>query len=271
VKELYKFRPCRAPEEIERVKTLLLGKLWFSAVKEFNDPFEARPRFAPRFSEPSLQTSAILAYAQEACRRHSFTSEQAAAFVREISARTTDGWLYDTTELWKELPEECFVFSMSSNRAHPLQWSHYAKDHTGVCVHLDATQAPISLALRVDYSDEYPTILMPPSEGETDKNAIAVALRKAAWWDYEHEFRIVGFRGSNPGWHMGMNWEGKDNRAAVCSPGVCTGITFGARMGVDEREALSAWCRANRPDLQIEVADLAKTTFALDFRPYLPK
>src|SRR5690242_14561984 len=110
VTTLYKFRACETDEEVERVKALLPGKLWFSPVKEFNDPFEARPRFAPRFSDPAKQAEAIQQYAREACRRRNLDATQEAALLEEIARRGSDEWLYDAEDFREEMANECYVF-----------------------------------------------------------------------------------------------------------------------------------------------------------------
>jgi hypothetical protein len=68
-------------------------------------------------------------------------------------------------------------------------WSHYAKNHEGVCVEFNNLKgSPFEKALPVNYAEDYPKLKI--TEGSKEVFA-GVVLTKAAVWEYEREWRIL--------------------------------------------------------------------------------
>ncbi len=67
-------------------------------------------------------------------------------------------------------------------------WSHYAADHTGICLEFHLSNLLFTNVMGVIYEEEFPTIL----PGEMFDRVHDVILTKAKCWSYEEEFRLIG-------------------------------------------------------------------------------
>lgn len=81
------------------------------------------------------------------------------------------------------------VLSLSETWDNMLLWSHYAKDHKGICIGFYSNIDIFGVALKVRYTEEFPVITPPFDSGETilEKSF----LTKARCWEYEKEWRVV--------------------------------------------------------------------------------
>src|ERR1700722_14780876 len=83
------------------------------------------------------------------------------------------------------------VLCLSGHNLHPLCWSHYASNHTGICLHFATRPKSIFRgASKVLYkADREPIIIDggPPAKDAYDK----IVLTKAEFWSYEDEYRII--------------------------------------------------------------------------------
>jgi hypothetical protein len=69
-----------------------------------------------------------------------------------------------------------------------LMWSHYARNHSGVCLEFNVGNNPLfAMAMKVRYCDTYPVFT--PQDAGLD--AISIILTKAVDWAYEDEYRVV--------------------------------------------------------------------------------
>ena len=82
------------------------------------------------------------------------------------------------------------IYSFAGDPRSILMWSHYAKDHTGVCVQFERARdfATLSGAIPVNYSPEYPEVNWIKDFKESLRK---VLLRKYEGWFYEREYRII--------------------------------------------------------------------------------
>lgn len=81
----------------------------------------------------------------------------------------------------------CFYKSYSNY----LLWSHYAKDHKGVCLEyeFDASFFPRSITRRViKYKKEIPQF---DRNEPIDKQAVQMLTHKLNFWRYEEEVRLL--------------------------------------------------------------------------------
>lgn len=69
-----------------------------------------------------------------------------------------------------------------------LMWSHYARNHTGICLEFNVDNLLFGSAMRVNYRDTYPPFT--PQDARLDPTALI--LTKAVDWAYENEYRIIG-------------------------------------------------------------------------------
>ncbi len=68
-----------------------------------------------------------------------------------------------------------------------LMWSHYAKNHTGICLEFHVSNHLFLKAMPVSYEIKYPQFHIDTMY----EHATQVVLTKADCWRYEDEFRLI--------------------------------------------------------------------------------
>lgn len=245
---LYKFREVND----YTLDSLREGYLYFSHVRAFNDPFEFRPYLSHDTGAKSLRR-----HVEAHVRRINpgLPYLERARFVTEI---LKGGNLREVMNRRRYFPEEkvkeVAVLCLSANRGSILQWSHYARNHEGICVELDVNNDELlRSSLPINYSEKYPEIDFwsnPPHE-EIER----AMLTKSVDWSYEAEYRA-----------MTQTAEGKCKYGV--SPGDFVSITFGARISAKDREAVIEATRVRLSHIRFEEARLAERTFNLEFEKY---
>ena len=84
------------------------------------------------------------------------------------------------------------LFSLSGNYKNILMWSHYAAEHSGLCVGFE-TERLLNINADyigpVQYQEQLPKVESSPFEMDTF--IVNAAFHKAKDWHYEQEFRIL--------------------------------------------------------------------------------
>jgi hypothetical protein len=78
------------------------------------------------------------------------------------------------------------IYCLSKCADSALMWSHYARNHTGICLHFRVSGTKFSNAWEVEYQKEYPVITF----GKLT-DTIRILIVKSDVWSYEEEFRLV--------------------------------------------------------------------------------
>jgi hypothetical protein len=83
------------------------------------------------------------------------------------------------------------ILCFSSNPKVIRMWSYYAKSHEGVCIGFDTKFRPFNLAMNVNYQNpDKPFDLFACLDTDPTESCNHIALRKAAEWKFEDEYRI---------------------------------------------------------------------------------
>ncbi len=247
---LYKYKAINpsSNKSIDHVRDILVrSRLWLSSPVDFNDPFDMSAR--------------IVANATGRERRERYNSllkEQGIKYKKREQI-VSNLAMKPIAEIEKELEatyrnnlEEIGVFSFAGTPRSILMWSHYARDHTGICFQFEAARdfSTLSRALQVEYSSEYPEInwvnRFPDSLGK-------VMLRKHEGWSYEREQRIVRV--------------GDAHKYLEFDPRALVGIILGCRITTDSRGAIAELLeerrRANMPPIRQYFALQHKSRYKL--------
>jgi hypothetical protein len=113
-------------------------------------------------------------------------------------------------------------------------WSHYADAHRGLCLIFDAKNPVIGKARKVNYPEKYPEVA---EGGQPDEFLMQSLLNKAAYWQYEHEYRAVACR--NPDLAAGLI--SCDNASYVkAGAAALVGVIVGCRTPESDRLQLEA-------------------------------
>jgi len=131
-----------------------------------------------------------------------------------------------------------------------LMWSHYADNHRGAVFRFRMDRWPIAelpLILKVDYSPERPVIRL--GQIGDNEDLILGLTRKADFWGYENEWRLVvkGGAGSN-----------------VRIPSTCLdGVILGAAMPPEQRAMVRSWVEKRGSPFDVLRAEICRREFRL--------
>lgn len=192
---LYKFKDLSG-DGIDRVEDMLRNnRLWYSCPLTFNDPFDCRCVFdiGNTREEIVFRKAAFLA------RRNGTPLTDALAKAdAEIPTEHGDleHWQTQQIEGHSRRAANSAILCLTAVFDNFLMWTHYAKNHTGICIqfrvrhvseesHLDF----IAAAQPVEYADRCPLINI-VRDGIVDIVRKAF-LTKSTPFRYEREWRIV--------------------------------------------------------------------------------
>jgi hypothetical protein len=260
---LYKFRSFgsehKRGHDKAAVYDLLVGRLRFSTLNSFNDPFEGKPNVVAAYNDLETQKVAMLDYLSEIhCRETGSSSHEARQWASE---RIAGNSLEQLVELARNAIHAALdspdvkVFCMSGEQATraPLTWAHYADCHKGLCIHFDTKHLPFYFARRATYSEEYPTQLFPRTAQDDWHGLNKSLLWKSSLWSYEDEYRLL--RTGSPEFYeypelerLLIEWEGDIGIAPTES---VVGVTLGYRMPVPLRVELMQWIDNHAAHLEI--------------------
>ena len=261
---LFKFRSVSNANDVDRVKKLLSGELYFSTYSQLNDPFEMRVSL-----KLDKNRAKRLHGIHQATKRSPIFKGLSPAKRLVKAAQISNRLNYNPSTLrnaanahFQRMRTECFIFCLSATRDHPLLWSHYANNHTGVCIRFDHKANPFFGSAKVMYDEDFPTVTYPLVDNFSELTQKSI-LTKADYWSYEEEYRLFSVRMENESWHLGLNWSDA-HRAHVLSAPIL-GLTLGAMISPEREEQLLRYCKTNLPKLSIDKAVISEDRFSITF------
>lgn len=185
---LYKFRAVDAKSEtsiIQLREILLESKLWLSAPPDFNDPFDTSARVVVEGKMKSVRTRMERIGKSQGLKR-----KERKAYAQAIGMVPRPQLEKDLGATYEKSLEMMGVHCFGGDPRSILMWSHYANNHKGICIQFErAKDFPLLCgALRVDYSDDYPTVNWVRGFGPSLSK---VLLKKSLCWEYEAEERLI--------------------------------------------------------------------------------
>lgn len=182
--------PIFVPDTTERLEIPIVHSLLkLSSPADFNDPFDMGAMFdlsgTPIEKRYRLRTMFERQNPSGTLKeREDFVEKMIAIPENELRSRLELSY----NNARKAFGVICFAGGDDPAR-NVLMWSHYAAEHSGVCLQFDPAQdlRTFHLALSVKYCESYPVLdwfkNFPRSVGDS-------LLRKHPRWDYEWEHRI---------------------------------------------------------------------------------
>lgn len=236
-RHLFKYRTLQG---LEFTRKIVAGnELFLSAATSFNDPFDSIPGFS---AESSPEERDAFVERMLAIGQRDLPSEDLAAFRKYMRDAPADQVVAYYGNSAIKTASDLGVCCFSELNDAVLMWSHYANNHSGICLRFSVhNSSSLGLALKVIYSPNRP--LLYPVRGRLDPTP--ALLTKAAFWSYEREWRIVA-----PG----------ANRAITFPPQHLDGIIFGARISASDEQHVRSWVedRSSPVELLRAVPDAMK-------------
>ena len=189
--------------------TLQRRKLRLSDPRDFNDPFEIRPRMAhPKEEEISALLSSekwIQEYFNEFGKAKGLNEQQSKnEYLEQLPASIKKGMLNGVVsldgirrELLDKFSDCSRILCCSLTNESILMWSHYAEKHSGIVLEIETNHLLSGTCLdsgthEVLYRTSPPFLPpMPWSAEQWQKSMTEILRTKAVFWSYEEEVRIT--------------------------------------------------------------------------------
>lgn len=166
-KKIYKFMDL-STDELDKLNSIKKGKLWFSNACKLNDPFECIFKINSDYINPE-----------------GYSGLQMQLFELRVS------------ENIEQLKKQTYIASLTESKKSLLMWSHYANNHTGICIEynfeeMESCQGDNFRLLPVIYKESMIDYIP-----EQNLNWLYRTYAcKAKEWAYELEWRILVQEGS---------------------------------------------------------------------------
>jgi len=205
---LYKYRPLIGEDESHinehTLKILEKGELFFSKPSQFNDPFDTKINLDINVTEPELR-----AYYSRLLTQQGEPLNRLDAIIDKVNSGEIN---LEEIALKNTQPDYFNIFCLSKDEKNILMWSHYAKDHTGICIGFKIHKKFNSMNIKISssytpppsvadlVSDLVPAIYInyctnrPKPYNHFKDNLKELELHfmtKSKLWEYEQEVRIM--------------------------------------------------------------------------------
>jgi hypothetical protein len=166
-------------------------KLWFSAPSDFNDPFDALPRFDALMKsqrEASIKRQFAFLPSEIGVDWQTFKKT-----MTECSSEFMEDGNQATAELFRSKFSQDFrMICFSENLDDLLMWGHYGKGHTGFMIQFNPVHRMFDDEefAKVDYPDSDERGIIANHDQTTDE-LWKIPFKKSRQWDYEKEWRFV--------------------------------------------------------------------------------
>lgn len=162
---LYKYCSTSTETQLSRTLDTLSGRAYFPTPSKFNDPFELSAKV-------NISTSPLL---------DQLSTREKEEVQRIFRLRTPEA----VSEEWRG---KIGILCLTEDPLNILMWSHYAHNHTGICIGFDTESSPFNSAKQVTYNGE-----RPQAEFNSDPESLInrVLLTKSQHWKYEREWRVL--------------------------------------------------------------------------------
>lgn len=210
--KMFRYQPINK----NTLSNLSKGKNWIADPLLFNDPYEFRIRDI-----------------------YEFNTEGENVCLDDDSIEIREHFL---SEL-----DKYGVISYSTDDVNQLLWSHYASNHTGMCLVFEVPQENEIFIRRVKYEDTLPKIEYKNEESLISKGLIEITTTKSKNWSYEKEFRQLFL---------------VKNRHEEY-PGKLVEIIFGCRCSIDDIELVFQILRPDNSGIVFSKTFIQKNTFLM--------
>lgn len=181
---LYKYRNFEDPYMINIIKN---SSLYFSQVKNFNDPFDLRLDYKRNYSrkEKILYLKKLFRQSEEVKKKYKISDIPSIAknekLFREINKNA------------KKKLDNLSILSLSSDPKNILMWSHYSHKHTGLVFEFKYKESKsyFKEATKVIYDSKYDLFNLTIEDDKRNEELKKMFLKKYLDWQYEKEYRVI--------------------------------------------------------------------------------
>jgi hypothetical protein len=258
---LYKFRSFRGKSRAWVLDAIENSRIYLPHPPAFNDPFDCSP-VVVHGGDPNDPEyfKGIEAKERRMQKAQGVTGARLDRLRKRTGVTIHDLPRAAEAHLRTALRDDVRVLCLSANQLHPLQWSHYADSHRGLCLHFNCRPGDFGLARQVRYRTKraaLSTLLQHSGDAIMDR----LVFDKAKFWSYESEYRIIASEAGKADPILKNGYMHFD-------PSLLTGITFGLQMPEKQRRALMAHARRYNPNIAFWEVIEDRSDFALIAQRY---
>lgn len=220
---------------------------------DFNDPFDSASFYLDNIAK---------AYAADG--RAKLLPELPEDQIESLGRKVVDGTMQTFNDRFG-------ICCFSSNGASIPMWSYYSDGHKGVCIGFDGNadffhkkRAGLALELRkIKYRKDMFRMCRYGSDWKFDKHITGtdVALRKAAQWRLESEWRMIFNLQSNE-LHIKHNQEGELIHLIEVPTNALKEVTIGVKANPDLKKEVINFC--SKLGIKCYFAQMSRTKFAIE-------
>jgi hypothetical protein len=166
----------------------ILGRhrIYCSNPNDFNDPWDCKPYFDANLLDDPAKRALVAEF---------FISQRKGGAELESMDRrlrtdpTTLKLFVDqfSKHYLTVIPSKWAVYCLTPDPCSTLMWSHYSRNHRGVCLEFGVDHSKFAYAVGVQYQEEYP----PFSLHDPESYRSTMLLTKSDDWAYEQEYRLI--------------------------------------------------------------------------------
>jgi hypothetical protein len=228
-------------------------RIYCSNPADFNDPWDCKPFFDPALLDDPARARATA----EALISTSVGGPELArtdarllrspSFLKSVFPKFSATFADFITKRWG-------VYCLTPDPCSTLMWSHYSRNHKGICLEFAAHDSKFALATKILYQKEYPPFLL------HDPNSTNIMLVvKSDDWKYEDEFRLICPRLSDVrGLPLMM-----DGNYLKIDPDDVTAIILGCQIDDKSAKAIAEMVNAHAPKVKVRRAVRAPNKYRL--------
>ena len=257
---LYRYRGLRSQESKDRVEDILRrNRLYCAHPGEFNDPFDCaagidlagNPEDPEFFRQMMVKQERLLQ--QRPAEEQELIREATPVPIAELAARLAP-------IIREHINSAIRILCLSGDSMHPLCWSHYSGEHTGICLHFSTSPSSIfQQARKIIYQKERRALSLDGRDltERADEVFETLVLTKASFWDYEDEYRIIL---SDIDWPLLLDADS----CVSFPPAALTGMTLGMRISDADRHWVVGLVAETHPGLPIWQARMHPDRFWME-------
>lgn len=226
-------------------------RIWCSDPTTFNDPWDGKPYFDPaHLDDDDVRSKTVEALI--ATRQGGSELDHVDALLRS-DPRAIKAMIHRfSVEFFKFIPSRWAIYCLAPDPSINLMWSHYARNHKGLCFEFAVPNTKFSWALQVRYHRKYPPFLL------HNQQDYGMLLAKSEDWAYENEFRLIGVRSADIPSPMLL-----DDHYLPIGGNDLKSIIFGCQMEEDEKASIRSIVRAHAPHVATRQAVRAFNEYRL--------
>jgi hypothetical protein len=180
------FHGDRFADVIER------NRVYMSDTANFNDPWDCRPCFDfSQLGDPNY-ADRVIDWFYHAARKQTPHYSEEFHRARAVELRRNPDALraavIQASDMSAEIIKRYRVFCLTTHPTNILMWSHYAKNHSGICIEFSCHNFVFSGAFKVEYAQVYPPYHV--FDG-ADERVLLPLVTKSSTWSYEDEYRLI--------------------------------------------------------------------------------